>query len=49
MRGGGGGGGGHVTAQLVEALNYKPESRGFDSRWCRWNFSLYIIYNFIFI
>ena len=26
--------------QLVEALSYKPEGRGFDSRWCRWNFSL---------
>jgi hypothetical protein len=20
--------------------HYKPEGRGFDSRWCRWNFSL---------
>ena len=27
-------------AQLVEALRYKPEGRGFDSRWCHWNFSL---------
>ena len=26
---------GHVVAQLVEALRYKPEGRGFD-----WNFSL---------
>ena len=26
--------------QLVEALRYKPESRGFDSRWSHWNFSL---------
>ena len=26
--------------QLVEALRYKPEGRGFDSRWCHWNFSL---------
>jgi hypothetical protein len=25
---------------LVEALLYKPEGRGIDSRWCRWNFSL---------
>jgi hypothetical protein len=24
------GGGGHVMAQLVEALRYKPEGRGFD-------------------
>jgi len=27
-------------AQLVEALRYKPEGRGFDSRWCHRNFSL---------
>ena len=27
-------------AQYVEALHYKPEGRGFDSRWCHWNFSL---------
>ena len=26
--------------QLVEALCYKPEDRGFDSQWCHWNFSL---------
>jgi hypothetical protein len=25
---------------VVEALRYKPESRGIDSRWCHWNFSL---------
>ena len=25
-------------AQLVEALRYKPTGRGFDSRWCHWNF-----------
>ena len=25
---------GHAVAQLVEALRYKPEVRGFDSRWC---------------
>jgi len=23
-----------VTSQLVEALRYKPEGRGFDSQWC---------------
>jgi hypothetical protein len=23
---------GHAVAQLVEALHYKPEGRGFDSR-----------------
>ena len=32
--------GGHAVAQLVEALRYKLEGRGFDSRWCHWNFSL---------
>jgi hypothetical protein len=32
--------GGYAVAQLVEALCYKPEGRGFDSRWCHWNFSL---------
>jgi hypothetical protein len=30
----------HAVAQLVEALRYKPERRGFDSQWCHWNFSL---------
>jgi hypothetical protein len=29
-----------AVAQSVEALRYKPEGRGFDSRWCHWNFSL---------
>jgi hypothetical protein len=29
-----------LVAQLVEARRYKPEGRGFDSRWCHWNFSL---------
>jgi hypothetical protein len=28
------------VAQLVEALRYKPEGRGFDFRWGHWNFSL---------
>jgi hypothetical protein len=31
---------GHAVAQLVDALRYEPERRGFDSRWCHWNFSL---------
>ena len=31
---------GHAMAQLVEALRYKSEGRGFDSRWYHWNFSL---------
>jgi hypothetical protein len=30
----------HVVTQQVEALRYKPEGRGMDSRWCHWNFSL---------
>jgi hypothetical protein len=29
-----------AVAQLVEALRYKPERHGFDSRWCHWNFSM---------
>jgi len=24
----------------LERLRYKPEGRGFDSRWCHWNSSL---------
>jgi hypothetical protein len=32
--------GGHAVAQLVEALHYMLEGRGFDSRWCKWNLSL---------
>ena len=31
---------GHAVAQLVEALHYKLEGSGFDSRCCHWNFSL---------
>ena len=31
---------GYALAQLVEALRYNPECRGFDSRWCHWSFSL---------
>ena len=30
---------GHAVAQLVEALRYKSEGRGLDSRRCHWNFS----------
>ena len=25
---------------VVKALRYKPAGRGFDSRWCNWNFSV---------
>jgi hypothetical protein len=28
----------HAVTQVVEALRYKPEGRGFDSGWCDWNF-----------
>jgi hypothetical protein len=28
---------GYAVAHLFEALRYKPESQGFDSRWCNWN------------
>jgi hypothetical protein len=32
---------GHAAGgSVVEALRYKPEGRGIDSRWCHWNFSL---------
>jgi len=27
---------GHAVAQMVQALRYKSEGRGFDSRWCHW-------------
>jgi hypothetical protein len=32
-----------MVAQLVEALRYEPEGRGFDSRWFHWNFFIDII------
>jgi hypothetical protein len=31
---------GHAVAQMVEALRYMPEGRGFNSRCCHWNFLL---------
>ena len=31
---------GHAVTQLAEALRYKPEGCGFDSRWVYWDFSL---------
>ena len=31
---------GYAVTQLVKVLRYKPEGRGFDSPWCRRNFSL---------
>jgi hypothetical protein len=30
----------HAVAHLVEALRYKPEGHGFDSRWFHWYFLL---------
>ena len=31
---------GHAVLQFVEALRYKSEGHGFDSRGCHWNLSL---------
>jgi hypothetical protein len=33
---------GHAVAQLVEALCYKPEGRGFDSRRGHWTYAIYV-------
>jgi len=33
----------HMVGQFAEALRYKLECRGSDSRWCRQNFSIFII------
>ena len=30
----------YAVVQLVEALRYKPEDHGFDSRWNQWKVSL---------
>jgi len=29
---------GLITVSNKDSLRYKPESRGFDSRWCHWIF-----------
>jgi hypothetical protein len=34
----------HAVAQLVDALRYKPEGHGFDSRWGHWSFSLTLFF-----
>jgi hypothetical protein len=34
---------GHAVAQLVEALRYRPEGRGFDSRWLSFEFLIDVI------
>ena len=31
---------GQSVVQLVEALRYKSAGRGFNSRWCHWDFPL---------
>jgi len=33
----------NAVAQLLEALRYKPEGWGFDSRWCHWDFGPVIL------
>jgi hypothetical protein len=33
----------HAVAELVEALHYKPEGRGLDTRRCQLIFSIYVI------
>jgi hypothetical protein len=30
----------YTVVRFAEALRYKAGGRGFDSRWCHWNFSL---------
>ena len=32
-----------LAVAKAEALRYKPEGRGFDSRWCHWSFFIDII------
>jgi len=29
----------YAVSLLIVALRYKSRGRGFDSRWCHWNFS----------
>ena len=31
---------GLIVGVQTKSLRYKPEGRGFDSRWCHWIFSL---------
>ena len=33
----------YAVSQLVEALRYNSEGRGFDSRWCHWKFFIDMI------
>jgi hypothetical protein len=37
----------HAVAQLVDALRYKPEDRGFDSRLCHWKGGLCVVLTFL--
>jgi len=32
-----------VHVHMVQAPRHKPEGRGFESRWCHWNYSLTIL------
>jgi hypothetical protein len=36
-----------LVVQLVEAFQYKPKGRDFDSRWCYWKFSLPYSFRFL--
>jgi hypothetical protein len=31
--------------KTFEELRYKPEGRGYDSRWCHWDFSLTVFWS----
>jgi len=33
----------YISVIHLIALRYKPTGRGFDSRWCHWNFSVTIL------
>jgi len=37
-----------LPAQLVEAMRYKPEGRGFDSCWFHWKFAFRSHYGPVF-
>jgi hypothetical protein len=34
---------GYAVAQLVVALRYQPEYRGFDSQWCQGEYFIYLV------
>jgi hypothetical protein len=39
---------GRPVVQLVDELPYKPEVRGFDFRFCNWNFSLAYFFRLLY-